>query len=315
VRGVYIHSVMYDSKKLTSMSKSAYRNLGQNVSHGCIRVLPHVAQWIFYNCPPDTLCSIVKNRAANPVLVSQLKAQIPDYGSYPQPTDARPDPIEVPATVRFDNTPVRTGFSNSRDTTIATLKAGEHVMLLQLANDWCKVRTAAGKLGYIKSVYLLCDPDNVQLTTGYKATKKTYVYAGMDTGSERLATIPAGGQPNVSENPQKGWWYGEYNGALGYMRTKYVQQSTVFVFPALSTIPTAVTTADGSTTATVSGTAAYIAAGIVANMRSMPSTDGIIIAELASGTSVTLLSLEGNWYYCQAEGLTGYLYKDCVSAR
>ena len=40
VRGVYIHTVMYDSKSLTSMSKSAYNGLGKNLSHGCVRVLP-----------------------------------------------------------------------------------------------------------------------------------------------------------------------------------------------------------------------------------------------------------------------------------
>ena len=54
VRGIYIHSVMYNSKKLSSMSRTAYRKLGENLSHGCVRVLPHVAQWIFYNCPPGT---------------------------------------------------------------------------------------------------------------------------------------------------------------------------------------------------------------------------------------------------------------------
>lgn len=311
VRGVYIHSVMYDSKKLSSMSKAAYRNLGKNVSHGCVRVLPHIAQWIYYNCPPGTMCNIVKNRAANPTLASYLKSQISDYGSYAQPADAKPDPAEVPATVRFDNTPVRTGFSNSRDTTIATLKAGEHIMLLQLADDWCKVRTPAGKLGYVKSAYLLCDPDHVQLASGYKATSKTYVYAAMDAGSERLAAIPAGGQPNVYENPKKGWWYGDYNGAKGYMRTKYVQESTVYVFPALPNVPAVPLAAAGSTAA-VPG--AYISPGIVANMRSLPSTDGAVIAELEAGTPVTLISVEGDWYYCQAVGFTGYLHMSCISA-
>ena len=313
VRGVYIHSVMYDSKKLSSMSKSAYRNLGSNVSHGCIRVLPHVAQWIYYNCPPGTMCNIVKNRAPNPTLVSTLKAQIPEYSKYTQPADPKADPTEIPATVRFGGTPVRTGFSNSRDTTIATLNAGDHVMLLQVGSEWCKVRTASGKLGYVKSAYLLCDPDNVQLTTGYKATGKTYVYADMDTSSKRLATIPSGGQPTVYDNPKKGWWYGEYNGVVGYMRTKYVQKSTVYVFPALSTEASPVAASSGTTSAVTSNTA-YVAQGILANLRSLPSTDGEVIAVLPAGTPLTLFSATGNWYYCQADIYTGYIHKDCLSA-
>ena len=63
VRGIYIHSVMYNSKKLTSMSRGAYRKLGQAVSHGCVRVLPPVAQFIYYNCPPGTTCVINRKKA------------------------------------------------------------------------------------------------------------------------------------------------------------------------------------------------------------------------------------------------------------
>lgn len=321
VRGVYIHSVMYDSKKLSSMSKAAYRNLGKNVSHGCVRVLPHVAQWIYYNCPPGTLCNIAKTRVADPALVSSLKAQIPEYGSYVQPTDSKPDPAEVPATIRYNGTPLRTGFSNSRDTTIATLNAGEHVMLLQLAEDWCKVRTASGKLGYVKTAFLLAEPDNVQLATGYKASAKTYVYAAMDTASQRLATIPSGGQPTIAENPKKGWWYGEYNGVTGYMRTKYVVQSTVYVFPGVSTVATATTPgvggagtdASGVITEIPSGTIAYVSAVGGVNLRSLPSGD--IIGGLDQGTPVTVLSVEGNWFYCQVGNYTGYIHRDGLSTR
>ena len=179
-------------------------------------------------------------------------------------------------------------------------------------NDYTyKLHSVAEKSGFR---ILLCEPDNVQLTTGYKATRKTYVYAAMDTSGERLATIPSGGQPTVYENPKKGWWYGEYNGVAGYMRTKYVQESTVFLFPALSTVTTAVTGADGTSTV-VSGTSAFIAQGIVANLRSLPSTDGAVVAALPAGTPVTLFSAAGNWYYCQADIYTGYLYKDCLSAQ
>ena len=94
VRGIYIHSVMYDTKDLSSMSRSAYRNLGKNVSHGCVRVLPHIAQWIYYNCPPGTTCKVVKNKPADPALVSSLKSQIPDYSDYVQPSDDKEAPVE-----------------------------------------------------------------------------------------------------------------------------------------------------------------------------------------------------------------------------
>ena len=188
VRGVYIHSVMYKSKKLSSMSKSAYKNLGKNVSHGCVRVLPHVAQWIYYNCPPGTLCNIVKNKAADPYLVSRLKSAIPDYSSYQQPSDSHATPPEVPATVKLNDVPVRSGFSNSKDKTVAKLNYGDHVELLQIGAEWCKVRTPAGKLGYVKTMYLTCDPDNVRTTQAYTATSKTYVYSSASRSSSTLTT-------------------------------------------------------------------------------------------------------------------------------
>ncbi len=232
VRGIYIHSVMYNSQKLTSMSKSAYRDLGKNVSHGCVRVLPHVAQFIYYNCPPGTVCKIVRNKAKDPGLVAAIKRGIPSYSDYVQPQDDRPWPVEIPAVVRYDGTPLRTGFSNSRDTTLATLSAGEQVLLLQLADDWCKVRLASGKLGYVKTPYLLAYPDErVISSTEYKAKSKTYVYAAMDTGSKRLATVPAGALPAVDSNPKTGWWHGSYNGVTGYLRTKYVVKTTTVAYP------------------------------------------------------------------------------------
>ena len=146
VRGIYIHSVMYNSKKLTSMSRGAYRKLGQAVSHGCVRVLPHVAQFIYYNCPPGTTCVINRKKAADPELVKRLKKEIPAYSDYKQPKDDRAYPPEIPAVIKYDGTPLRTGFSRTKDTTVATLSRGDKVMLLQLAADWRKVRTADGKL-------------------------------------------------------------------------------------------------------------------------------------------------------------------------
>lgn len=233
VRGVYIHSVMYNSKKLTSMSKSAYRDLGKNVSHGCIRVLPEVAQWIFYNCPPGTVCKIVKN-AKNDALVSAIKKTIPSYDKYVQPTDAKADPREVPALIRFDNTPLRTGFSASKDTTIEKLRAGDKVILLQIGPEWCKVRTEKGTLGYVKSQYLIAYPDAENtVSTYYAAKSRTYVYQKASTSAKTLMRIPSGEAVDVQYKVNDSWWYGSYNGVSGYLRMKYVNAVTTYVYPVL----------------------------------------------------------------------------------
>ena len=336
VRGVYIHSVMYNSKKLTSMSRGAYRKLGQAVSHGCVRVLPHVAQFIYYNCPPGTTCVINRKKAADPELVKRLKKEIPAYSDYKQPEDNR---AEIPAVIKYDGTPLRTGFSRTKDTTVATLSRGDKVMLLQLAADWCKVRTADGKLGYVKTEYILAYPDNVNaVKTAYTAKSKTYVYKSMSTDSAKLATIPGGAQANVESNPKKGWWYGSYNGTYGYMRTRYVIKSETVEYPVLEDVTQPSTGANNSGASNgwstgggmfnngsfpsatptptpapaQSGANASIAAGIIANMRSGAGMDFPVIGSFSQGTDVTVIRLDGTWYYCQVNGQYGYIYSGCI---
>ena len=74
---------------------------------------------------------------------------------------------------------------------------------------------------------------------------------------------------------------------------------------------------DHTLTHDVTGTQAYVTQGIVANLRALPSSgaESAVLAELQGGTSVVILSTTGNWYQCQANGITGFLHKDCVSAQ
>ena len=127
------------------MSRGAYRKLGQAVSHGCVRVLPHVAQFIYYNCPPGTTCVINRKKAADPELVKRLKKEIPAYSDYKQPEDNRAYPPEIPAVIKYDGTPLRTGFSRTKDTTVATLSRGDKVICCSLLRTGarCARRTAS----------------------------------------------------------------------------------------------------------------------------------------------------------------------------
>ncbi len=316
VRGVYIHSVMYDSQKLSSMSKSAYRNLGKAVSHGCVRVLPHVAQWIYYNCPPGTTCKVTSVKPLDEALRSTIKEGIPAYGDYQQPTDSKPVIADVPATVRYNKTPLRTGFSTSKDKTVQNMSAGAHVMLLQIGAEWCKVRTEAGKLGYIKTPYLLFYPDAaVEKAQAYAAVKKTYLYEEMDTGSAQLATLAAGTAVEVYENPKTGWYSASFNGVSGYVRTKYVQLSETVVYPALPIVETApvVASAQGEETSpTTSATQTMTRADVSVNMRAQPTSAATVVATLPPSTPLHVMSIEGAWYYCSIGTVTGYLHESCL---
>lgn len=307
VRGIYIHSVMYNSTKLTSMSKSAYRTLGKAASHGCVRVLPEIAQFIYYNCPPGTTCRVTGSKAKDTALVKRLKAEMPDYSDYVQPKDTKADTAVIPGVVRYNGTPLRTGFSTSRDETIATLGAGDQVDILQLGADWMKVKTAAGKIGYVKTQYVLCYPDDEALYDKYyTATAKTYVYEEMDTGSERLTAVSKGARVEVYDNPVKGWYYGSFNGTTGYLRTKYIKVKEGLVYPSLN----GMTAGNGGQTA--SAQSAVVKSSLRARFRDMAGMDGNVIAVLEPGSYLTVLGVEGGWYYADANGVKGYIYADCV---
>lgn len=51
-----------------------------------------------------------------------------------------------------------------------------------------------------------------------------------------------------------------------------------------------------------SGANASIAAGIIANMRSGAGMDFPVIGSFSQGTDVTVIRLDGTWYYCQVNG-------------
>lgn len=300
VRGIYIHSVMYDSKNLTTMSKSAYNNLGKALSHGCVRVLPEHAQWIFYNCPPGTTCVISKSRAANADLVKALKAKKVSYSNYVQPTDFKADPPIVPAVAKVSNVPVRTGFSSTRDTTVQTLNKGEAVSVLQLGPDWCKVETAKGKLGYVQTSYLSMNPDQTYSSHGvYYASDTTYLYKTASTNASRLHEYAKGDVIEVIGTVDKYWLTARVGSTYGYIRIKYTQTTK----PDMTNVT--ITGSDGPN--------AYIKSGIIANVRSGPGTQYDVIMELESGTSVQLLEIVGSWYVVQVNGVEAYVNKACVS--
>jgi len=70
--GIYFHSIIYERRSDKYLSESSYRNLGSGVSHGCIRLLPPDAKWIYENCAPGTTVVITRSKPKDDVLPSLL---------------------------------------------------------------------------------------------------------------------------------------------------------------------------------------------------------------------------------------------------
>ena len=76
---IYFHSILYSSKNASSYTES-YKKLGNNVSHGCIRLTVPDARWIWYNCAPETEVEIRKGSGKDKLTASvRNKLILADY--------------------------------------------------------------------------------------------------------------------------------------------------------------------------------------------------------------------------------------------
>ena len=67
------HSLPYAAKDLETLDQEAAAQLGEPVSHGCIRLWPEDAKWISDNCPNGTYVRIYESGERNELLRSLLK--------------------------------------------------------------------------------------------------------------------------------------------------------------------------------------------------------------------------------------------------
>ncbi|NLG37720.1 MAG: L,D-transpeptidase [Clostridiales bacterium] len=99
ISGPYLfHSVIFNAPGMQGMNGS-YNNLGRAGSHGCIRLTPEEAKWIFDNCPAGTLVDIYHGEA-NPDLTQSLLPPPSIDGKYPaamppKAREKRVQPVEI----------------------------------------------------------------------------------------------------------------------------------------------------------------------------------------------------------------------------
>ena len=55
---ILFHSVLYDSNDTRTLRYNSVYALGQKASHGCIRLKPEDAKWIYYNCAKGTIVEV-----------------------------------------------------------------------------------------------------------------------------------------------------------------------------------------------------------------------------------------------------------------
>ncbi|MED3652199.1 SH3 domain-containing protein [Heyndrickxia sporothermodurans] len=205
---------------------------------------------------------------------------------------------------------------------IMKLVKGTNVTVLSESKGWSKIQ-ANGKTGYVSSKYLAANtrkPSSVSKPTTNppkkpSSAKTVTKYVEVDAGSSLnmrnkaatngtiIAKLAKGAKVTVLSE-SNGWSKIQANGKTGYVSSKYLAVNTRK--PSSVSKPTTNPPKKPSSAKTVTKYV-EVDAGSSLNMRNKAATNGTIIAKLAKGAKVTVLSESNGWSKIQANGKTGYV--------
>lgn len=219
VGGNYFHSIMFRDRTVDSLKGGAFRSLGNNVSHGCVRLYVEDAKWLYYYACPGTTINVSTNEPSNRDLKKALKTTL-SFDEYNALQKNFYDEEELPnysAWVTYDGAPMRTG-NGSNDSIRAKLPVGTEVEVLQQGDPWVKVKYD-GKEGYVLLAYVTYEQGVMQSKEDADIIKETqYMYAGPDKDSEKLVKVPTFTSVKVLEAGED-WTKIQYWDEVGYMKT------------------------------------------------------------------------------------------------
>jgi len=241
----------------------------------------------------------------------------------PQPT-TKPT-TETTAYVRLGSDTARLNIRRSPSTSsdiLGTLASGAAVTVTGVSGDWSMI-TANGIVGYVKSSYLSYEQPASAPTSAPRATEAPKP-AATEAPSGQTTLGPGDTGEAVKALQRKLKELGYFTGSIGgnYLTltegaVKAFQEANGLKADGIATpevqrmifaaaIPTTPETGD-STNATVdTGSGDYL------NMRASASASASRIARLSSGTRVTVLASEGDWYKISWNGKTGYVIQSCI---
>ena len=177
------------------------------------------------------------------------------------------------------------------------VKDGDYITVLSKGSVWSKVETSAGRVGYIKNLYISGNGYNYADGTDYFGGSYTaYVVtkysgstvnlrAGASTSTASMGKLANGTKVKIlGEN---GNWYlvETASGTQGYMSKNYIKRSAGSAVTQYATVT-----------------------GSVVNVRAGAGTQYVVKTALTRGTTVKVLEkTTSNWWKIQWGSYTGYM--------
>ena len=227
VQDIYFHSVMFKKADVTTIMKNPYHSLGNDVSHGCVRLLVEDAKWLYYYACPGTTVKVTKSGRTNRELKNALKKSrnlypFSEYSALQANFFDNAEQENDKAWVTHENAAIRKE-SKASAKNIRSLSVGDELEILLYNDAWVKVRDQNGKEGYVFRGYISLEKgktDTVPDASLIRATTWMWDNESTDT-DHRICKVPTDTTVKVLEtNEETGYTKIQYYTEVGYVKTK-----------------------------------------------------------------------------------------------
>ena len=226
VGDVYFHSIMFSRRDVDHLKSGAYSRLGQNVSHGCVRLYVEDAKWLYYYACPGTTIEVSTSEPSNRALRKALKSTLSfsDYNALQKTFFDEPELPNPIAWITVDGARMRKEGKDSAPS-VKSLPLGTEVEVLLEGEAWVKVRYEQRE-GYVKRGHLSMIEGQLDTREDANLIRQTvWLMSAPGDGGERIVKVPTDTSVKVLETTEDGRYIKiEYWGETGYIRSNAVKQ-------------------------------------------------------------------------------------------
>ena len=220
VGSIYFHSLLFDKRSIDEMERQPYSDMGEKVSHGCVRLYVEDARWLYYYACPGTTVEISATQPSERDLKRALKSKLPfaAYDAFQKTITDENDELPNPRVwVTVEGARIRKGSGNAFDS-VARPAVGDELEVLIESEVWLKVRYGK-KEGYVLRGYVSYQqgvPDTKEDANVLKSTE--WLYAEPNLQAAKIVKAPARVSVKVLETTEDGWIKIVYQNVTGYVK-------------------------------------------------------------------------------------------------
>lgn len=225
VGSIFFHSIMFGNRTVNSMKSGAYAKLGQNVSHGCVRLYVEDARWLYYYACPGTTIEVSTSQPKNGKLKKALKSKLSfrAYNAFQKTITDDPELPNDKAWVTVENARLKKGSGDTFDT-VARLALDTELEVLMQGETWVKVRYGKRE-GYVKRGYITYSQGQMDTKEDADLLRTTqWIYVEPSEKSEQICKVPEDTSVKVLERTEDGWAKIAYRNEVGYLKSARLYQ-------------------------------------------------------------------------------------------